>query len=158
MAGVAGGSDKPKQSSKTCRDFLEAVLAVCHRIVMTREIASEWKRHAGAFARKWLIQMYGRRKVKQIAVSAIPELDEKVCKGIKPQDRLQIQKDMHLLHATLKTDGRIVSLDKKFRAALYGAGRRVPQLKCVTWVNPNNESEHPIDWLKEGAPPKPIVQ
>ena len=39
----AGGEEATHSTAKRCRDFLKAVLTICHRVVRTPDIDKEWK-------------------------------------------------------------------------------------------------------------------
>ncbi|MDV2504704.1 MAG: hypothetical protein RX318_12230, partial [bacterium] len=52
------------------RDYLEAVLANNHRLVITHEISDEWARHQSNFSRGWRRRMYARKNVFALNVDA----------------------------------------------------------------------------------------
>ncbi len=60
VAKAAGETDHPV--SKACRDFMRAMLDICHRMVMTSEISAEWNRRQSHYARKWRAAMVARKK------------------------------------------------------------------------------------------------
>ncbi len=50
VARSAGETENPVSSC--CRNALFAILTICHHVVMTEAIQSEWNRHMSRFMRK----------------------------------------------------------------------------------------------------------
>ena len=50
-AGDSGG-----HASKT-REMLQAILQICHRVILSSEAQREWKKHASQFSRSWWLAM-----------------------------------------------------------------------------------------------------
>lgn len=152
VARSSGGEDATFPTSKRCRDFLKAVLDICHRIVLTPEIQAEWHKHQSNFARRWLVSMFARKKVEQVAsvtdqnlrdkINAVAE-NEKACAAML--------KDVHLLEAALATDETVVTLDEIVRELFAKASRSVGEIKYVVWVNPDKDDEESLRWLENGA-------
>jgi len=155
IARSAGGNEATTSCSKHCRDFLKSVLEICHRIVMTSEMMSEWNRHQSNFARQWRVSMVARKKVdylddtKNNMVSAISNKVESVAVNKKDLDAMR--KDFHLIDAALASDRTIASLDEAVRELFIAASSSVGELKSIVWVNPAKEEEQPIFWLQNGA-------
>jgi hypothetical protein len=158
-ASIARSCGQPEATYPTsvhCREFLEHVLSICHRIVMTPEIRDEWNKHASRFARSWMSQMIARKKL--IAMPTLPidsalwNLLEKLAETDK--QRGDIVKDIHLLEAALATDQIIISLDEQTaRKYFTQAAQTIETLQPITWVNPDKiEKEQPIAWLLAGCP------
>ncbi|VXD11233.1 hypothetical protein PL8927_140065 [Planktothrix serta PCC 8927] len=74
VARSCGGEDAKHPTSKNCRDFLNAVLKICHSMVMTPELKVEWNKHESTFARKWRVSMIARRKYKYCENVTLTEL------------------------------------------------------------------------------------
>ncbi len=150
IAGSATAKDVPV--SRNCREFLLAILEICHRIVMTPELRAEWKAHQTKFVRTWLRQMRGRKKI-------IP-CDEPSTAGVakilnavsSEHEREAVHKDLLLLTAALATDRRIASRDDRTRNILRNKCAAIRDIAGIVWVNPANEEENVLDWLKRGAP------
>jgi len=66
IARSAGGLDAQEGRSKSCRDFLTAVLETQHKVVTTEAIRTEWHKHQSRFTRIWLVSMVARKKMRQI--------------------------------------------------------------------------------------------
>ena len=81
VARAAGDSPDGSGVAKACRDFLQAVLEICHHAVWTPEIAAEWKRHASRFSRKWRVQMAGRRKLDEVEALPVAGLESRIIAG-----------------------------------------------------------------------------
>ena len=73
IAQAAGTKGHP--SSIACRRFLESILTVCHRVVITANIGSERKRHSSKFFSRWLRNMFAKKKQVYIAPVVIDEFD-----------------------------------------------------------------------------------
>ncbi len=52
VARSAGTKEDP--ISQSCREVLQAVLSICHKVVLTEDIFAEWKRHRSNFTFVWL--------------------------------------------------------------------------------------------------------
>ena len=156
VAGACGRKIPPGPTAKHCRDFLNAVLSLSHRVVMTEKIRDEWKRHASPFARRWRVSMYARRKIDRIID---PPENENLCTKIVNTARSErqseeIEKDFHLLQAALATDQTVISLDEIIRGLFRQASQSVGEIRHIIWVNPDRAGEEPIAWLQDGAPPE----
>ena len=155
IAGRAGDRRRLHPAGKRCRDFLEAVLVICHRMVLTSEIADEWSKHQLSFARKWRTRMYARKKVDRVELehdNALPRRLERV--ETTDRERREMLKDRLLVEAAMATDGCVASLDDRARKLLGRASEHVTELKGIVWVNPDRPEEHAIAWLESGATPE----
>ena len=157
VAQASGDEDATDPRAINCREFLKVVRSQNHRIVMTREISDEWKRHQSRFALEWRVSMDARRKIDRINPSENEELQDKVTNTASDEDEIEtIQKDFHLLQAALATDQTIISLDESIRGLFKRASQQVGEIRNIIWVNPDRTAvEHPIPWLQNGAPPEP---
>ncbi len=154
VARSAGGEEAAFPTSKRCRDFLKATLAVCHSAVLTSEVNEEWKRHRSAFARGCLVSMMARKKVHRIGSAVNDSLRSKIERvTASAKDREAMLKDFHLIEAAMATDRIVISLDKTVRRLFAVAARDVGELKSIAWVNPDQTEERPILWLGNGAKP-----
>src|SRR5215471_15279536 len=78
VARAAGGEDADSPTAKYCRDFLKAVLSICHHVVMTPEISEEWKQHQSRFTSQWRVSMEARKKVERIESALNRRFREKI--------------------------------------------------------------------------------
>ena len=140
VASAAGLTMKP--ASRRCREFLQAVLRISHRAVMTPLLRAEWNNHQSLFAARWLAEMTSKAKVESIADVRDEQLRAEV------PGTASAQKDLHLIEAALATDKIVVSIDDKARAELS-----VPAAAEVMWIHPVDEGGHVIYWLNKGAEP-----
>ena len=151
----SGDEDATDPRAINCRDFLKGVMTQNHRIVMTRKISDEWKRHQSRFALEWRASMDARRRVDRIDPPEYDELQDKVTNTTDDEDDIEVmQKDFHLLQAALETDKTVISLDQTVRELFARASQRVGEIQDIIWVNPERTEEQPIKWLKEGALPE----
>lgn len=160
VARAAGSETATHPRAEHCRDFLNAVLSLSHRIVMTEQINNEWKNHQSRFARRWRVSMDARKKIDRIDPSENTELQAKVTTTTNNENEIEaLQKDFHLLQAALVTDQTIISLDETVRQLFKQASQQVGEIRGIIWVNPDRTAEEqPIDWLQNGAPPEPHRQ
>lgn len=160
VAQASGDEDATDPRAINCRDFLKEVRSQDHRVVMTREISDEWKRHRSGFALEWRVSMDARRRIDRINPPEDEELRDKVTVTASDEDEIEaMQKDFHLLQAALTTDQTIISLDETVRRLFKQASRQVGEIRNIIWVNPDRTAEEqPITWLQNGAPPEPHRQ
>lgn len=160
VAQASGDEDATDPRAINCRDFLKEVRSQEHRVVMTREISDEWKRHRSGFAFEWRVSMNARRRVVDIDPPEDEELRDKVTKTASDENESEaMQKDFHLLEAALATDQTVISLDETVRGFFKQASQQVGEIRDIIWVNPDRTAEEqPIAWLQNGAPPEPHRQ
>ena len=154
VARAAGNSPDVTGVSKACRDFLQAVLDICHHIVWTPPIAAEWKRHASRFSRKWRVHMAARKKIDECVASPVAGLESRILAANNPGlfDEAII-KDLHLVFAAVATGSPIASRDATIRRRLANALKTCPELRELVWVDPADSKERPLEWLSSGALP-----
>ena len=78
-------------------------------------------------------------------------LDTVLDVGHHQDQQAMVAKDVHLVEAALATDQLITSRDERVRNALRTASNNAGELKRIVWVNPTQEDETPIDWLRDGV-------
>jgi len=61
VASAAGQTQHP--TSFRSREFLEEVLKISHRAVMTAALTEEWDRHQSLYAARWRAEMRSRNKI-----------------------------------------------------------------------------------------------
>jgi hypothetical protein len=154
----AGGEQAVHPRGKRCRDFLKAVLTICHRAARTTVIDEEWNRHSSSFSRKWRVSMNSKKKLEQVSTDSIKtqSLLRNIEKTANSDEEIDaVRKDIHLIQAALAADHSIVSCDETARRLFGNASSIVSELSPIIWVNPDCEQERPIHWLEEGAEAEP---
>lgn len=161
IAHSAGSETTIDQTSINCREFLKAVLRICHKMVMTTKLEREWERHQSSFSTDWRNTMESKGKVFWPKVACIPsvaaeiELAAQSLLESSPAKVREAVKDSLLVEAALATDKTIVSLDEKARGLFSDLVAEFLPLKEIVWVNPDrSDSEQPMKWLEKGAPPE----
>ncbi|MEQ8997925.1 MAG: hypothetical protein RID53_15650 [Coleofasciculus sp. B1-GNL1-01] len=158
VARSSGGEDATYPTSVHCRDFLQAVLDICHKIVMTSDIKEEWDKHQSIFALRWRRRMVAKGKFVFLKeVSGDKELWDKIdLIAATDKQRAEMFKDVRLLEAAIATDKTVISLDDNTARTFFSqAASEINALKDIVWVNPDKvEEETPIEWLKSGAKPE----
>ena len=147
LASAAGQSLHPQ--SRRSRDFLSAVLQICHRAVMTPELIDEWDRNESQFSATWRAEMRSKQKVVDLQGKGNPEIRAQLdAQAFSRSLRRSAEKDLHLIEAAVRTDNIVVSLDDRARELL-----RLEATAKITWVNAVTEGGNAIYWLKRGAKP-----
>jgi|SRR5579863_3736983 len=149
---ASGGEAASNPLSTSCRDFLKAVLSICHKVTITPDIQSEWKKHRSRFSSTWLTSMDARKKVVRIGTPDIRAIRKKLEKIPQNQGKEAMIKDLHLVAAASAGDGLIVSLDEEARGFFEATAESIGELKSLVWVNPGKTEDLGISWLKNGAP------
>jgi predicted nucleic acid-binding protein len=151
IARSAGTTQHPV--SRSCREFLDSFLKICHRIVMTPEVREEWKKHRSNFSASWLASMTARKKVEVCNPDVDAAMADKLRQAqLTEKDEAAIRKDARLLEAALAADSAVASLDEEVRSLLKGVSKQWVRIKPVVWVNPASPQEEAVSWLSAGAP------
>lgn len=154
VARSAGGEQSTFPTSKHCRDFLKSVLSICHRVVMTPEIAEEWNKHRSNFARTWRVSMVARKKEIRLPSQHHEKLRTKIESAASSEKSCAAMlKDVHLLEAALATDSVVVSLDDVVKNLFSASCQSVGEIKSIVWVNPDEGNGKTQAWLEKGAKP-----
>lgn len=156
VARASGSETATQPRARHCRNFLDQVLILSHRVVMTERISNEWKNHQSRFARRWRVSMDARKKIDRIAPPEYVDIRDKVTNTTSDGNEIEaLQKDFHLLQAALATDQTVISLDETIRRLFGRATQQVGEIRGIIWVNPDKTAEEePIVWLQNGAPPE----
>jgi hypothetical protein len=156
VARAAGGQHATHPASKRCRDFLQTVLDVCHKAVVTPEIGAEWRRHRSRFFQLWRVSMEARKKVWRAVCSEQLADVERVCGALATPGQQEVaRKDLHLIKAALGADRIVVSLDDAAREVFSLAAQSCPELRTIYWVNPAHEDDAG-GWLQTEADPNAL--
>ena len=138
----AGQTERPVSSS--CRNCLEAIRCICHRVAVTPAIREEWNRHMSRFSRKWRRSMAARRKpLKPVAPASLP-IDTS---AYADPAREQIEKDMPLLEAALAADRIIVTRDESLKLALKRRPDGMTLFRSIRWINPVTDGAEALEAL-----------
>lgn len=152
IARSAGETDHPR--SVTCREFLQAVVQICHRVVVTPDILFEWEKHRSRFTSRWLAAMAQKGKAVECEPAKMTDLREQFAndeieKGSQAEAML---KDIHLIEAAIVNDRLVASLDENARQMFHNlASTSSKDLQSIVWVNPERSEDSAITWLREGA-------
>lgn len=136
-------------------------------MVFTDAVKEEWNRHQSSFAKKWRVEMFGRKKIDQVEMEenlALHSAVEKLSAQDTNNDAARndpacfenlkeaIEKDLHLVEAALATDHIVASLDDTVRSFLKACSPSLGMVKTIVWVNPTCMEEEVEHWLENGAP------
>ena len=124
---------------------------------MTPDLEEEWDRHQSYFASEWRVAM----ETEGLVYAVSPVADGDLRRGMlstaqSKNNRLALEKDLHLIEAARATDHTVSSLDEQVRGLLREAARVIEGIRAIVWVNPTKTTEEtPIPWLQDGAPAEP---
>lgn len=152
IARAAGSPDSKHPTGAFCREFLQKIRGICHRMAWNSTIKAEWEKHQSAFARTWFISMLSLRKIRAVS----DEPDEQFREAIRDHstDAAIVEamlKDAHLIEAARAADNRIAALDETVRGHFGRMSATYSDLIQVIWVNPTHEGEECFAWLETGA-------
>jgi len=153
VARASGGSNATHPNAITTRNFLDAVLTICHKVVMTPEMQAEWNAHQSGYARTWRRSMVNKRKL--VVLNAVKRHDIRSqieSLSVSANNKKAMLKDFHLIEAALASDCRVVSLDDTVKNLFSATTNSIPELRNILWVNPVSDDVKVIDWLKDDAP------
>ncbi len=153
VARSCGAPNATFPTSKNCRDLLNSILTICHRMVLTGDIKEEWDKHQSIYAKKWRSSMVAKRKVVYRldidSNQALRDQLDKVAESDRPREAMW--KDCHLLEAAIATDGIVISLDEKAREPFKKAAQTIKELQEIMWTNPDKPEEEVLEWLSNSA-------
>jgi hypothetical protein len=142
------------------RAVFNAIEKQDHFVVFSRECLAEWKDHAQEFARGWLTRMISSKRWIHIADTRDDQLRSKLSDAASnmhrdpaacDRRRREMDKDAHLLEASLLTDRIVISLDEEVRGFFRMASAEVQEIARVMWANPEIEEDQVVPWLDRGA-------
>lgn len=151
------------KTSTACREFLQEVLTVCHRVILTREINQEWQYAAlqvhskadevrSRFLVGWMFAMGRKGKLLRPPVAQDTSLRDRINHmGLPEQHRQAISEDLHLLEAAMAFDGVVISRDDTVERLLRGITRNCREIRKVVWCNPVRAGNEALEWLRSGA-------
>lgn len=152
VAHAAGGEDAIYPTSVHCRDFLKAVLRICHRMAMSPAITEEWNRHQSNFARRWRVSMTAKKKIVYLGEERNAALRRKIEQTAASENAAYAMlNDIHLIEAARATDHIVVSLDETVRTLFAVTAQEIRELRDVAWVNPDKNEEQTLAWLEHKA-------
>jgi hypothetical protein len=150
---AAAGDGAHHPVSKHCREFLVAVLEICHRAAFCRELLSEWKDHETSFALKWRRQMVSKKKMVSSDACQISELRSAIEEsGLGHRQQRAMAKDCHLIGLALALGAPVASCDEEARGLFGLLSRSDETVAAIVWINPAKEQEQAVAWLQAGAP------
>jgi hypothetical protein len=129
-------------------------------VVMSPPIREEWNRHVSRFTKTWLASMVARRLLVRVPGDEDRELraqleacvarsggDDAAREGVNRA----MQKDAHLIEAASRSDRCVAATDDRVRGHFSECSGIAVALAEVQWVNPANEEENAISWVRSGA-------
>jgi len=119
---------------------------------MTEAIWAEWRRHQSRYSRKWLTRMYGRRQVHRSRIGEDRDLRARLARVTPDTQRSVVERDAHLIEASIATDRSVASGDERARSVFRDASKSLLELKQIVWVNPTVGGTSVLAWLRHGAP------
>ena len=151
-ASVAQSSGNEGATDLTAQMCRKALLVIRDRqmsVVLSPAIIAEWKAHQSRFARLWLHEMYGRRRVVKVLPRSQEQLRREISKS-DPKSAQVMMKDLLLVEAALDSDKRILSRDAAARDCYQALATPRRELRAIHWGTPTDPPC--MVWLESGAP------
>lgn len=156
---AAGGANALDPKSKKCRELLEELPKLRHSVIVTDDIDEQWNDHPSAKFKQWRSIMTQKGLIdRRRGDVKNEELREQIAQAVEPNAIAKVMDDMLLIEAALLVDKTICSDDDNMRGHLRRAARQVIELHPIVWVNPTDEVEQCILWLRQSAPDEPHRQ
>lgn len=154
IARSSGGEEATFPKSAHRRDFLKAVVfRTGHAAVLSPDVETEWKKHGSRFFRRWLVEMYGRRRVRRIPDCRDEPFRRRVSRlPVGDPERAIMLHDCHLLEAALATGHTVVSTDDQVRGHFTRACHEIREIRVIVWADPDRDCHDVIRWVTNGAP------
>jgi hypothetical protein len=135
-----------------CRDFLKAVLSICHHAALNAKLRKQWDEHKSLFAEKWYAAMERRTKILDLDIEHQGALSVAWSdRGLTAKQAEAAQRDLHLVEAAMLADAIVVSLDKRASEFLKKALCCEKRFAKLCWINPEAEPDAVFEWLNQGA-------
>lgn len=145
-------SERVHPISSNCRVFFETIRDTGCVVVFNRELLDEWSKHQSLYTARWRASMIARRKVLIIKNSVLEDLRNSLVQGVKTEKTKDaVMKDIHLVEASLFCDKIIFSKDNAMRKILGELSLSLKVLRDIVWLDPSNDKEGVVEWLKEGG-------
>lgn len=96
--------------------------------------------------------MIARRRVIIIKDSDLKDLRSDL-RQVNQSEKIKdaVMKDIHLVEASLNCDKIIFSKDNAMRKILGELSLSLKVLRDILWLDPSNDKEGVVEWLKEGG-------
>ena len=138
-----------------CQEFLEVIRIKRYHIIMSPYIRDEWKYQQSRFAISWRSQMVSMGRMHIINIEINKDLRANIGYASPTHEcKEAMLKDAPLIEAALEADETVISLDERVRKMFAYASKHICEIRIIVWVNPAQEIERPLQWLKEGALPE----
>ncbi|MED4954758.1 hypothetical protein ABEO75_23505 [Paenibacillus macerans] len=145
-------SEREHPISSNCREFLETIRTSDCKIVFNKELLDEWNKHQSLYTKRWRASMVARKRVQIIKDSRNNELRDTIVLVIQNEKvRIAVMKDVHLVEVASYSDKIIFSKDNTMRRLLGELSSKINCFQEILWLDPSNEKEGIVEWLKEGA-------
>ncbi len=153
VARAAGEGVSSSVVSKSCRDFMYTMLEETkQKVVLTRDIQAEWNKHQSRVTVRWRLTMIAQKRVCLLEVPPDKDLRNGIEQCAPSENKCKAMlKDVYLVEAAFQADKIVVSMDEIVRGCFHDLSQQAHQLKHIAWVNPCQEHDHALTWLREGA-------
>jgi predicted nuclease of predicted toxin-antitoxin system len=158
-ASILYGAGEKEGYSAVCMSLLNAILTICHRAVITKDILQEWNKHQSNLAKKWRASMVGQRKLVKLDQVDRNFFDDQVTENVPAGDinkKRELLKDTHLLAAAYAADKLLLTADVKLYSLCkeYGIQQNIEWL-TVSQNNGLEENGAVLDRLRDLATTRP---
>lgn len=137
--------------SASCRETLRAVESLYS--IFCPILNREWKKHESAYSRSWRVKMVQQGRVIFISedtkIQSFLDHIEQSTAGISAKRAME--KDAHLVSASMLGDKIILALDETVRKLFIEHCFAYKGMGGIIWSNPMLEADKTLAWLKGGA-------
>ena len=153
-------------SSVICRNILDDILAICHKIIFSDLAQKEWDNHKKAYTSKWLNQMRKKGKYKKLELSKefnFQKNDQQFSDLLRtidnnpdltPKQKDAAKKDAFIIFNALKADHIVISIDKPAQKHFSLLSKKYKTIEQIHWINPSLLDSNDLrKWLEDGTPP-----
>ena len=146
----AGGEETESQTSLNCTDCLDLIKERKYKIALSEILLNEWDKHFSSHSANWFKERNDKGKVEMYENIENEELREKIAEAAEGEDIEKIlMKDVHLLELALKTDRKILSLEKQCLKHFKEIVPKVKKISKIFWSNPDKPGDKTLEWLKK---------
>lgn len=147
----AAGDVSSHPLSTACRETLIAAEGLS--TVFCPRMSIEWAKHESSFSRTWRVKMIQQGKVNFLKTDQEIEAFLAYIASTMAEEgaKSAMNKDAHLVSASIMNDKIVLALDEKVRTLFSKFCSDYKPAAKVLWANPGKPADGTIGWLRGGA-------
>ena len=150
----AGDRNATSPLAIACRDILDVIYKICHKVVASDDILAEWDEHGSNYFRKWRTWMKSRGKLMYIGQCRDKNLRDYIRNSLSRGIVWEaVEKDVPYIEAALSplANKVVISRDPSARDRFCEVCGAIKIIRKIIWLNPEIAGEEIITWLRKGA-------